>query len=142
MTPHRLQVSLALGLALFASALAKTTHRPETLHVDGDVQSANGFEEDAIREAHGIAKGILAAIIISVIVAVIGIIACCICLCRACAGRNEVHHTVVYAGNPGGAQPHQQFPPQHPQWQPGAPGSSQPPPYSSDPQPVPMKGSL
>ncbi|XP_077549541.1 uncharacterized protein LOC144162765 isoform X1 [Haemaphysalis longicornis] len=53
----------------------------------------------------------------------------------------EIHNTVMIANSPGAAPPHQQFPPQHPQWPPGTqlPESSQPPPYYSEPLPVPRK---
>lgn len=143
MTPNHLQVALTFGLVLLASTFAKNTRHPEKLQVDGDVQSSNSYRDADEEIGEGLAKGILAAIIISVLLAVIGVIVCCICLCRACSGRKEVHHTVVYAGSPAEVQPHLQIPPQHPQWQPAAQlqpqDFSQPPPYSSEPQPGPMK---
>ncbi|XP_077549542.1 uncharacterized protein LOC144162765 isoform X2 [Haemaphysalis longicornis] len=124
MTPHR----LALGLVLFAS-------RQLLVHGYDDTRPLTPQEE------RGLAVGVIVAIVISILAGVIGIVACCVCIWRGCCRRNEIHNTVMIANSPGAAPPHQQFPPQHPQWPPGTqlPESSQPPPYYSEPLPVPRK---
>ncbi|XP_077549550.1 uncharacterized protein LOC144162770 [Haemaphysalis longicornis] len=88
MTTHHFPVVMAFGLVLVASTFAKSTHQPERLHVDGDVQSANGSQGEGVGALPEIPKGILAAIIISALAGVALTILCCCCICR-CLNRME-----------------------------------------------------
>ncbi|XP_077551657.1 uncharacterized protein LOC144165738 [Haemaphysalis longicornis] len=134
MTSYRSTAFLALAAVLVAAASAKSTSRPERLHVNTtDVRASNDYHPIAAGAEvliGGLARSVFIGIIVTIVVVVLLIIACCICCCRACAQKKETH-TVVYTGHPG--QPPQAYvPPHSPQYaQPYAPpypGNQGPPP--------------
>ncbi|XP_077498997.1 uncharacterized protein LOC144110062 [Amblyomma americanum] len=129
MTWKSLRLVLALAIALIAVASAKSVSQPQKLNTDGAQAPYDYNPLEVVQQSLTLSKGIIAAIIIGVLLVVIGIIVCCVCMCKACAGKKEVH-TVVYTGNP-----NQPPPPQHQQWPPGAQPTTPPQAYCQPPVP-------